>query len=143
MARGSSVERLVDAKIGAVSSSIEPSEQHGVIADLGPRSALYPGMRRVVTVGRTSVLVHIEDDGIFAIENTCPHYQVELSPGLRRHGYVECPWHHWLINVRTGECLHNPRIAARTFRVEIINDHVIIVGDPSLDRPLAGPAHLR
>lgn len=126
-----------------MSSPTEPPPDDHLFADLGPRTALYPGMRRVVTVGRTSVLVHIEHDGIFAIENTCPHYQVELSPGARRHGYVECPWHHWLVNVRTGECLHNPRIQARTFPVVIVDGNVMVIGDPSRDRPLAGPAHLR
>jgi nitrite reductase (NADH) small subunit len=122
-----------------VSESVTPA---AVFAHLGPATDLYPGMRRTVNVGRTSVIVHVEQDGIFAIENACPHYQVELSAGVRRHGYVECPWHHWLVNVRTGECLHNPRIGARTFPVEVIDGNVIVVGDDR-DSPVAGSTHLR
>jgi 3-phenylpropionate/trans-cinnamate dioxygenase ferredoxin component len=84
---------------------------------LGRVTDLYPGWRRTVLVGETSVLVHVEADGVFAIENACPHYQVALNTGRRRGNYVECPWHHWLIDVRTGECMHNPRISAKTFVV--------------------------
>lgn len=116
--------------------------------DLGPTSGLYPGLRRVVRVGGTSVLVHVESDGIFAIENSCPHYQVDLRNGQRRHGYVECPWHHWLINIRTGECLHNPRSAARTFQVVTTaagadGDRTLIIGNDVLDAIVEGPGHQR
>ncbi len=112
-------------------------------ADLGPISDCWPGSRRLVTVGETSVLVHIEDDGVFAIENVCPHYQVALNTGSRRHGYVECPWHHWLINIRTGECLHNPREKVRTFTVATVDDRFVVLGSPvSLsDTPSTTPLH--
>jgi nitrite reductase/ring-hydroxylating ferredoxin subunit len=124
-----------------VSDSAEPPVEFS--ADLGPAVDLYPGMRRVVQIGQTSVLVHVESDGIFAIENSCPHYQVELNLGVRRLGYVECPWHHWLINVRTGECLHNPRQQARTLPVTIVAGRAIVAGDPTRDTPHEKPAHLR
>jgi nitrite reductase (NADH) small subunit len=77
-------------------------------------------------IGDRSVLVHVESDGVFAIENVCPHYEVALSTGRRRGGYIECPWHHWLIDVRTGECMHNPRIATRTFVVTECDGHYVI-----------------
>jgi nitrite reductase/ring-hydroxylating ferredoxin subunit len=106
---------------------------------LGPTEALYPGMRRTVLVGRTSVIVHVEDDGIFAIENSCPHYQVPLDQGKRKGSYIECPWHRWLVDVRTGECLHNPRVTARRFEVAEENGNIIILGDHRLDGPIPSP----
>jgi 3-phenylpropionate/trans-cinnamate dioxygenase ferredoxin component len=104
---------------------------------LGKVEDLYPGWRRTVTVGGVSVLVHVEADGVFAIENACPHYQVALNTGRRRGNYVECPWHHWLIDVRTGECLHNPRISAKTFTVIERDGHYVIdaTGDTLADPP--------
>jgi nitrite reductase/ring-hydroxylating ferredoxin subunit len=63
-------------------------------------------MRRVVSVGSRSVLVVVEDDGIFALLNECPHYQVPLSDGRFGRGTVECSWHKWVIDVRSGRCLH-------------------------------------
>lgn len=105
---------------------------------LGNRTDLFPGWRRTVTVGSTAVLVHAEADGVHAIADTCPHYQVALHTGRRRGDYVECPWHHWLINLRTGECMHNPRIKNRTFDVVLHNDQWVVFGDPDLDAPESG-----
>jgi 3-phenylpropionate/trans-cinnamate dioxygenase ferredoxin component len=104
-------------------------------AVLGPVGSIYPGWRRSVRVGQTSVLVHCESDGLFAIENACPHYQVPLDTGRRRGAYQECPWHHWLIDVRTGVCMHNPRIKARSFSVIERHGQHVVVGDSQLDHP--------
>jgi nitrite reductase/ring-hydroxylating ferredoxin subunit len=96
---------------------------------LGRVEDLQPGWRRTVNVGFVSVLVHVEDDGVHAVENACPHYQVALSTGRRRGGYIECPWHHWLIDIRTGECMHNPRIKAPTFVVTIEDGSYVIASN--------------
>lgn len=109
----------------------EPFAVVGSVADL------YPGWRRAVMVGRTSVLVCVEEDGVHAIADTCPHYEQALHYGRRRGGYIECPWHHWLIDVRTGACMHNPRIANRTFPVIQREGQWIVLGDPCLDAQLA------
>jgi nitrite reductase/ring-hydroxylating ferredoxin subunit len=98
------------------------------IVVLGPTGSLFPGWRRTVQVGKTSVLVHCEDDGIYAIENSCPHYQVPLNTGRRRGAYQECPWHHWLIDIRTGLCLHNPRIGARRYQVMVLDGQHVVLG---------------
>jgi nitrite reductase/ring-hydroxylating ferredoxin subunit len=108
---------------------------------LGRVEDLYPGWRRTVTVGDASVLVHVESDGVFAIENSCPHYQVALNAGRRRGNYVECPWHHWLIDVRTGECMHNPRISATTFVVSEDQGHYVIDA-PLTDEAPSPTAHV-
>ncbi len=126
-----------------VSEHLDGHQLRRPSAELGPAADLYPGMRRVTMVGTTSVLVHVENDGIYAIENSCPHYQVELSRGVRRSGYVECPWHHWLIDVRTGECLHSSRQRTRVLSVEIVDGCVFVLGDESLDLGVPDEPHLR
>jgi nitrite reductase/ring-hydroxylating ferredoxin subunit len=67
---------------------------------------LAPGMRRVVSAGNRKVIVVVERDGIFALLDECPHYQVPLSDGRFGNGTIECSWHKWLIDVRTGRCMH-------------------------------------
>ncbi len=111
-----------------------PAEPLNVpFAVIGRAGDLYPGWRRALTVGRTTVLVCVEEDGIHAIADTCPHYEVALHNGRRRGDYIECPWHNWLIDVRTGECMHNPRIKNRTFDVIQHDGTWFVMGDPSLD----------
>ena len=111
-------------------------EQVESTADIGSRpfavigrvDDLYPGWRRAIMVGDTMVLVTVETDGVHAIADRCPHYEVALHTGRRRGDYIECPWHHWLINIRTGECMHNPRIRNQTFEVVNRNGEWVVLG---------------
>ena len=56
------------------------------------------------------------DGEYYAIENFCPHKGAPLSEGQLCGHIVECSWHGWQFDVRTGECLTVPdRI--RTYKV--------------------------
>ena len=44
------------------------------------------------------------ESGLFAIDNTCPHYEAELHYGEIREGKVLCPWHRWRFELATGRC---------------------------------------
>ncbi len=92
---------------------------------------LAPGTRRRVPfpVGMKSVLVVVESDGIFALENSCPHHGSSFDGGELTKSHVVCPWHFWKVDFRTGECLHNPSICARTFPV-VEEDDVVYVDVP-------------
>lgn len=53
----------------------------------------------------------------YAIENFCPHKGAPLSEGRLCGHIVECSWHGWEFDVRTGECLTvNEKI--RTYKVK-------------------------
>ena len=41
-------------------------------------------------------------DGIYATSDTCPHQGASLSAGCVVHGYIECPLHFALFDIRTG-----------------------------------------
>jgi nitrite reductase/ring-hydroxylating ferredoxin subunit len=86
---------------------------------VAPTDALAPGMRRRVSfpAGMKSVLVLIETDGSFAVENACPHHGSSFDGGEVTTTHVVCPWHFWRIDFRTGTCLHNPNVRAQTFPV--------------------------
>ena len=43
----------------------------------------------------------------FAIENFCPHKGAPLADGNVCGNTVECDWHGWRFDLRTGECLTN------------------------------------
>jgi len=51
---------------------------------------------RFIAVGRDS-------DGLFAIDDTCPHAGASLAEGLLTDGCVVCPIHGYAYHVRTGE----------------------------------------
>ena len=41
----------------------------------------------------------------YATENFCPHRGAPLADGVLCGHIVECGWHGWQFDVRTGECL--------------------------------------
>jgi len=53
----------------------------------------------------------------YAIGNFCPHKGAPLSEGLLCGHIIECSWHGWQFDVRTGDCLTvNEKI--KTHRVQ-------------------------
>lgn len=43
-------------------------------------------------------------EGFYAIEDACPHMMTSLSKGiLTKEQELECPWHKYRFDVRTGE----------------------------------------
>lgn len=65
-------------------------------AHLGPGRALKVSLR-----GRTIALFNLH--GTFhAIDNECPHSGGPLAEGVVRGDVVECPWHMWPFNIKTG-----------------------------------------
>jgi len=59
----------------------------------------------------------------YAIENFCPHKGAPLADGHLCGHMVECDWHGWRFDVRTGECVTN-RGSVETYEV-IIEDGLI------------------
>lgn len=104
---------------------------------VGPVDDLAPGMRRRVTIPgtRRTILVLIERDGVYALENACPHHGSTFDGGAVTPTHVVCPWHQWRIDFRTGECFHNPFVKTPTYPVVTVDGviHVQVEIDPSVD----------
>jgi nitrite reductase/ring-hydroxylating ferredoxin subunit len=56
-----------------------------------------------VRVAGQPVAIYALADGLHATSNVCPHMGALLSHGAVVQGYVECPMHHALFDIRTGE----------------------------------------
>jgi nitrite reductase/ring-hydroxylating ferredoxin subunit len=54
-----------------------------------------------------------------AIENFCPHRGAPLADGNLCGHTVECDWHGWRFDVRSGACLNNPAQAIESYEVLI------------------------
>lgn len=58
-------------------------------------------------------------DGFFAISDNCPHEQVSLSNGkCSTNGIIECPWHHYLFDLKTGKNIGNTCKSVKTYPVK-------------------------
>lgn len=87
----------------------------GRIADLPP------GACRSVEVGELAIALFNVEGTIYALNNTCPHAGGPLGEGFLDGTIVECPWHGWRYNVRTGEKPENPDIKVPCYRVLVEN----------------------
>ena len=67
------------------------------------RSDLRRGERRRVVVDGTDVLLVVLETGeLCAIDEACPHHGASLLSGYVSGSCIECPWHHWRIDLHSG-----------------------------------------
>ena len=66
-------------------------------------AALEHGGVRSVDCGGTQLALYRLEDGVFATSATCPHLGGSLADGTIVDGYIECPVHYALFDIRTGD----------------------------------------
>jgi nitrite reductase/ring-hydroxylating ferredoxin subunit len=88
-----------------------------------------PGSARFFAVEARSVVIANREGEFFAVDGVCPHKGFELDQAQLYGCRIECPWHHYQYDVRTGEnCfpkdvyrgdLPSPAEPIATYRVEL------------------------
>ena len=66
-------------------------------------AALELGDVRAVDCSGANLALYRLEDGIFATSAACPHLGGSLAAGTVVNGYIECPVHYALFDIRTGE----------------------------------------
>jgi nitrite reductase (NADH) small subunit len=72
-----------------------------------------------VEVGGVTVALFHAKGAIYALDNTCPHAGGPLGDGFLSGLLVECPWHGWRYDVRTGERPENPAFRVACYEVKV------------------------
>ena len=72
--------------------------------------------------GRELALFNINGE-FYATENFCPHKGAPLTEGTLCEHVIECDWHGWQFDVRTGECLTVPE---KLLTYEVVVEHGLI-----------------
>ncbi len=85
------------------------------------------GRRAVSAGGRTFVIVRSGDDR-FACEDRCLHVGVRLSNAIQRDTVLECRWHHWKYDLRSGsvDAEDSPFDSFTTYPVRVEGDDLVI-----------------
>jgi len=71
---------------------------------------ILPGQMRMVQVGQCSILLANDSGTFYALQSLCGHQNLPLVRGSVWQGVLDCPWHHFQYDVRTGENLYPRRI---------------------------------
>lgn len=77
------------------------------------------GESRCVQVGDAQIGVFHEKEGLFALDNYCPHRGAPMHEGFVTDGVVTCPWHQWQFRLTDGVCLNIPKVRTTTYPLEI------------------------
>jgi nitrite reductase/ring-hydroxylating ferredoxin subunit len=81
-------------------------------------------LKRIEIEGRLIVLACV-GDSVYACGDTCAHQGGPLSEGRLSGTRLACPWHGWMYDVRTGQCLMPARGASvPSYRVRVDDDAI-------------------
>jgi ferredoxin-nitrite reductase len=106
---------------------------------VGKAADLVPDRACVVRAGGLDLALACTSDGVFAMDNTCPHSGGPLGEGVVQGGTLTCPLHGWQFEVRSGRCLTEKRPAQRLYPVKVEAAEVW-VEVPDRDASTAVPA---
>ncbi len=98
--------------------SFQPAENPKALI-VGPVEDLPEGSVKTIelSAGRELALYRVNGE-FYATENFCPHKGAPLAAGKLCAHVIECDWHGWQFDVRTGDCLTVPEKIA-TYEVMI------------------------
>ena len=84
------------------------------------------GMAKFTIDGETILVARINGE-FFAISDTCSHAGSSLSEGKLENYSVQCPHHGGVFDLRTGEAISFPAVAAvECFDLEIYEDDIYL-----------------
>jgi len=97
-----------------------------------------PGKTQLVQVEGLSILIVNDRGEFFALQGLCGHQKLSLARATVWQGVVDCPWHHFQYEIRTGEnvyprCvypletlphLHQQLAPLRIYPVRIVEQYV-------------------
>lgn len=85
--------------------------------NLGPVPELAQKGRHVLKLDGKQIALFETDDGLFAINNRCPHEGYPLAEGTLNDGCtLACNWHGWAFDLKSGKALQG-RDSVRTYAI--------------------------
>lgn len=101
------------------------------------------GSKIIVEVGGQEIAVFHFDDEYFAVANYCPHQAAPLCEGKQKgkveiadddwdleyseEAYIECPWHSWTFDIRSGENASDERYRVPTYEIEVEDGEIHVL----------------
>ena len=119
----SSVVQSFNSKFG----SFKKPQREGQLITVGRVEDVPAGRGATIELlNGTELALYNVNGEFYAIENFCPHKGAPLADGHLCDHTVECDWHGWRFDVRTGQCLTN-RSAVETYEVVIDDGWIKII----------------
>lgn len=97
------------------------------------------GRGRQVDVDGRKIAVFKDGDRWFAVDDTCPHMGASLSDGTLHGAELQCVWHEWRYDTRTGTCPVRPWARVEVHDVKIEDGGVFVRRPPPPSPPKPEP----
>ena len=86
-----------------------------------------PGAPHLADAAGTKIVLVRIGDQVHALGDTCAHQGGPLSGGKLSGARLACPWHGWMYDVRTGQCVFPGRGASvPSYPVRVDGDAVFV-----------------
>ena len=85
-----------------------------------------PGKVKQITIGDKWIALCNVGGTIYAVDNVCLHRGGPLGEGYLEGEKLECPWHGWQFNVKTGAMVMSPRDKLPTYDVRIEGSDILV-----------------
>lgn len=83
---------------------------------------------KVIKIASLRICITRLEDGFYAIDDTCPHEKASLAQGkCSSNGLIECPWHHYLFDIKTGKNLGNTCADLTSYQVNLSQNRLSII----------------
>ncbi|MBI2820095.1 MAG: non-heme iron oxygenase ferredoxin subunit [Acidobacteria bacterium] len=89
-------------------------------------SDLPPGKVKSITVGEKMIALCNVEGTFYALDNVCIHRGGPLGEGYLDGEKLECPWHGWQFEVKTGCVTFNPREKIPTYEVKVEGPDILV-----------------
>ena len=87
---------------------------------------LPPGKVKSITVGERMIALCNVEGTFYALDNVCIHRGGPLGEGYLDGDKLECPWHGWQFEVKTGCVAFNRKEKIPTYEVRIEGPDVLV-----------------
>ena len=103
---------------------------------------MQPGERRLIEVDGKQIGVFNIQGAYFALHNRCPHMAGNLCAGPitgtavpvddtsfiygMAGEIIRCAWHGWEFEIKSGRCLADPRLRARTYEIAVVDGQLCL-----------------
>lgn len=95
--------------------------------DIGHRNDIPLQGSRRINMGDTTVAVfRTASNGIFALEDKCPHAGGPLSEGIVHGDCVTCPLHNWVISLKNGAAQGADEGKVRRYKTKIEGERLLL-----------------
>ena len=106
---------------------------------VGDAARWVKGRGRQVDLSGTLIAVFWDGSSWTAVDDTCPHMGASLADGKLMGGEIQCSWHEWRYDRRTGQCPFREWARVRVHEVRI-EDGGVWIKSPEPAAPPAPPA---